>query len=184
MRSNAPPAERLSWSAEGVAVAAEALRRGGRLRMRVHGESMLPAIWPGDVVGIESCSPSDIRPGDVALALRDGRFFLHRLIASSDAKGFVLGGDSVPAPDVPYPAEALLGRLVSRSGDRWRSSFCTAKLSRAAGLLLAHCGPLRRLALKLRSRRTGSGGEFREFRDPEPVSGPNLANPDALEFGT
>ena len=73
-----------SWSAEGSALVADALRRSGRLRqivrLRVHGESMLPALWPGDVVEIASCSPEDVRPGEIVLALRDGRLFLHRFV--------------------------------------------------------------------------------------------------------
>ena len=53
---------------------------------QVHGESMLPALWPGDVVEIESCSLEDIRPGEIVLAQRDGRLFLHRFVAALHAE--------------------------------------------------------------------------------------------------
>src|SRR5208337_571164 len=112
-------AARSSWSAERSALAADVLRRGGRLRLRVHGESMLPALWPGDVVEIASCSLEDVRPGEIVLARREGRLFLHRLVrrclvAPGTPNGFLLRGDSMPGSDPQFPPEALLGRLVRR----------------------------------------------------------------------
>jgi hypothetical protein len=115
---------------------------------------MLPALWPGDVVEIRSCSIEDVRPGEILLALRDGRFFLHRLIASN-ANGFVLRGDSMPGPDPQYPREALLGRLV-RSPDR-EQVFSASVLSRAVGMVICHCSFARRLALNLNGRRRAAG---------------------------
>jgi len=83
-------AARSSWSAVRSALVADVLRGSGYLRLQVRGESMLPALWPGDVVEIASCSPEDVRPGEIVLALRDGRFFLHRLVTRSQPSGFVL----------------------------------------------------------------------------------------------
>jgi hypothetical protein len=110
---NAPGAARLSWSAVRSALVADALRGRGHLRLRVHGESMLPTLWPGDVVEIEGCSLEDIRPGEIVLARREERLFLHRLVAPCTPNGFLLRGDSVPRSDL-FPSEALLGRLVRR----------------------------------------------------------------------
>jgi signal peptidase I len=189
MRAKATSAARPESSPERCALAADALRRSGRLRLRVFGESMLPALWPGDVVEVASCSLAELRPGEVALAFRGGRFFLHRFVGSefvgsdfagSDFAGsdnenrFLLLGDSMPRPDLPYEREALLGRVVGRleagnshalSIDAWgRLSAWVlrpgigAKLCRAIGFLLCHCSLLRRLALKLHSRRLEFGG--------------------------
>jgi hypothetical protein len=124
------------------------------VRLRVHGESMLPTLWPDDVVEIESCSLEDVRPGEIVLALRDGRFFLHRFIqrnfaASGTQVGFLLRGDSVPGPDPLFPAQALLGRLVRRSGERRVASRFGVKWSRAVGMVLCYCSVARRFALKL-----------------------------------
>src|SRR5712671_4942005 len=114
-------APRSSWSAERSALVADALRRSGRLgqsvRLRVHGESMLPALWPGDVVEIASCSLEDVRPGEIVLALRDGRLFLHRFLTPCKPSGFLLRGDSMPGPDPRFPPGAMLGRLVRRVGE-------------------------------------------------------------------
>lgn len=116
------------------------------MRLRVRGESMLPSLWPGEVVEIAGCSADDVHPGEIALALRDGRFFLHRFVGRSRADGFLLRGDSMPAPDPEFSSEELLGRVVD----------CTPPLrpwSRAIGQLFCHCGPARRLVLKLHAAR-------------------------------
>jgi Peptidase S24-like len=191
MLKNSPSAAHSIRSLERSALVADILRRGRfvRLQMRVYGESMLPALWPGDVVEIEGCSPEDVRPGEIVLARRDGRLFLHRLVAHWKPRGFQLHGDSVPGADPPYPPEALLGRFVRRidcpapqgapdfgevavslkrspGTSRSFSADGTAALgagrgaewlgvkwSRVVGMLLCHCSPARRLALKLHSRR-------------------------------
>ena len=170
------------WSAERSALVADVLRRGGRLRqsvrLQVHGESMLPTLWPGDVVEIESCSLEDLRPGEIVLARRDDRLVLHRFVAPSTPNGFLLRGDSVPGPDPLFPSEALLGRLVRRA-DTGRAGSPPAlrpwfgakwfdvRWSRAVGMLLCHCGIARRLALKLHGWWKASP---REFRNPEPIA--------------
>ena len=164
-----PYTTRSSWSAEVSALVAETLRASGCSRLRVHGESMLPALWPDDVVEIESCLPEDVRPGEIVLARRDGRLFLHRFVGRFNdpckPSGFLLRGDSMPGPDPQFPTEAMLGRLVRKVGEvgeergvaavthrRWFAVKC----SRALGAMFCHCGLARRLALKLHSRQTAS----------------------------
>jgi hypothetical protein len=164
-----------TFTAERSGLAADVLRASGRLRLQVRGESMLPVLWPRDVVEIESCSIADVRPGDIVLALRGGRFFLHRFLAHCDPSGFLLQGDSTPAPDPEFPDEALLGRLAGCEGrcadQRFtgqrqpahsgaRRQFAGSRLvlplrpwSWAVGRLLCYCGPARRLVLKLHALR-------------------------------
>jgi hypothetical protein len=125
---------------------------GSSVRLRVYGESMLPTLWPGDVVEITSCSLADVRPGEIVLARHEGRLFLHRLgVATAD--GFVLRGDSMPGPDPRFPSDALLGRLSCVVDGRRRFSLSRSVLSRALGTVFCHCGPARRLALRLHQRR-------------------------------
>jgi hypothetical protein len=160
--TNAPP---LDGAAERSAFAADLLRHNGRLRLRVHGESMLPALWPGDVVDIASCSMKDVRPGDIVLALREGRFFLHRLAALGTMDGFRLRGDSMPGCDPQFPPEAFLGRLTRIGNEQTSSTWLGVEWCRALGILFCYCTPARRLALKLHARR-----KARKSRAPEPVS--------------
>jgi Peptidase S24-like len=125
------------------------------VRLRVYGESMLPTLWPGDVVEVTSCSLANVRPGEIVLARHDGRLFLHRMVAATP-DGFVLRGDSMPRPDPRFPSDALLGRLTRVIGGRRRFSSSRrsrSALSRALGTVFCHCGPARRLALQLHQRR-------------------------------
>jgi hypothetical protein len=160
---NAIGEARSNWGAERSALVADALRNGGHpcpsIRLRVYGESMLPAVWPGDVVEIASCSLADVSPGEIVLALRDGRLFLHRLVSHSTPASFLLRGDSMPTSDAPFPPEAFLGKLVS-DGEVFRANKLGAKWSRVLGFLLCHCSLARRLALKLHSRWTASAREL------------------------
>jgi len=165
-----------NWSAERSALLAEVLRRGQSLRqgvrLRVYGESMLPALWPGDVVEIASCPLEDVRFGEIVLALRDGRLFLHRFVARRTPDTFLLRGDSMPGSDPLYPSDALLGRLARSTGDGRNNSAAALRLgltvswSRAVGLLLCYCSIARRLALKLDSRRKAWAHKFRNQTPP------------------
>ncbi|HLX82495.1 MAG TPA: S24/S26 family peptidase [Terriglobales bacterium] len=177
-------AARLDWNAERSALVADVLRGnpGSRqtVRLRVHGESMLPTLWPGDVVEIESCSLAVIRPGDIALAHAEGRLFLHRFVELRSPEGFVMRGDSMPAMDPQFPSEALIGRLVRRVSIHQstngqaselpievtpqadlNSGLFGVVLSRALGFVFCHFGAIRRLALKLHRRRSLWASELR-----------------------
>ena len=138
------------------ALAVEALRRTGRLRLQVRGESMLPTLWPGDVAEIAACSPETMRRGEIVLAFRDDRFFLHRLLAHRDIGSFLMRGDSMPGPDPVLPASALVGRLVGvvRAGKTLSVPMIVRPWSRLLGTLFCYCGPARRLALKVHHRWT------------------------------
>ena len=163
------PVQNSSWSTVGSILVADALRGSGDLRqvvrLRVHGESMLPSLWPGDVVEIANCSLEDVRPGEVVLALRDGRLFLHRLVATQP-NAFVLRGDSMPGPDPWFAGEAFVGRLVRDSRHNSVRDFqrrVMRILARALGLLFCYSRTSRRLALKLHSRRSAPAHEFQSL---------------------
>jgi len=139
------------WNQERIALAAEVLRDSGSLRLRVRGESMLPALWPGDLAEIQSCTVQQVSPGEIVLALREGRFFLHRLLALRPPNGFLLRGDSMPGADPEFSDYELVGKLVRRQGNI--RSLAASRWSRAIGYLFCYCGPARRAALKLYSQR-------------------------------
>ena len=145
-----------SWNAERSALAAESLRRRGRLRLQVRGESMLPSVWPGDTVEIADCQLEDLRPGEIVLGLREDRFFLHRFLSHRGDGGYLLRGDSMPAPDPVFASGTFQGRLVHlvRAGRTLPLPVPLRPWSRALGLLLCHFGIARRLALKLHHWRT------------------------------
>jgi len=51
-------------------LAAEVLHSWGMLRLRTRGISMLPTLWPGDLVTVQSCSFEQVDPGEVVLYVR------------------------------------------------------------------------------------------------------------------
>lgn len=138
-------------SEERSALAAEVLRDSGRLRLQVHGESMLPTIWPRAIVEIASCSAEDVKWGEVVLAMREGRLFLHRFVGR-EGGGFALRGDSMPGNDPIFQEDALIGKLVSGSVAPAYRTFPFAVIYQVIGRLLCHCGLAHRVALNLHQR--------------------------------
>jgi signal peptidase I len=143
-------------------LAAEILDVSGILRLQVLGTSMLPAIWPGNVVSIERAAANEIVPGDIVLAVREGRFFVHRVIEKRDCQ-WITRGDSLPQHDPPVTAIQILGR-VSRIHGKAGVFVPKQRLSvfdRAFGSLLCRWDLLRNFALRVRS--VGSAGAFDMF---------------------
>ena len=73
---------------------------------------MLPAIRPGDIVTIRSGLPTEASTGDVVLFMREGRFFVHRVVGRGVA-GLVTKGDAIPAEDPPVQPHEFLGFVIS-----------------------------------------------------------------------
>jgi hypothetical protein len=95
-------------------LAVEVLRSGNAIRLRALGSSMLPTLWPQDVLTIEPVSEPDLHVGEVVLCLRQDRFFIHRLIVGGDAgSNWTTRGDALPNCDPPLKAEDILGHVSS-----------------------------------------------------------------------
>jgi hypothetical protein len=141
-------------------LAVEALRQTGSLRLKVWGESMLPALWPGDVVEVKHCSLQEVLAGDIVLAIRDDRFYMHRL-SSSSRSGFTTRGDAMPSIDGEFSADALVGKVISVQRAGHVRNISRPNLGRRLlGLVLCHCGPARRLAMRLHKRSLASTEEL------------------------
>jgi hypothetical protein len=90
--------------------------------MKAWGTSMLPALWPGDLLTIQSAAHDEVVPGEIVLVMRDNRFFVHRLIEErkvGDRCSWITRGDAVPQDDPPASEFELLGRVTAiRRGNR------------------------------------------------------------------
>jgi hypothetical protein len=134
---------------EKISLVALVLRSGGGVRLRVFGTSMLPSLWPGDVVTVESGAPDKFVLGDIALALGNNQFRAHRLLATTGVH-WITRGDAMPQNDPPVELHDLLGRVVSveRNGRR----FSPPPLSvtcRLLGQIFCSCDCIRGIALRL-----------------------------------
>lgn len=104
-------------------LAGDVLRAFGRLTFAATGWSMLPTIFPGDILTVERIDENQVHLGDVILATRDGRLCAHRVIARHDNCGhptWLTRGDAMAVPDCPVQPRELLGRVayVTRAGKR------------------------------------------------------------------
>ena len=154
-------------------LATEVLRSTGKLRLSALGYSMLPTIWPGDVLDIQAIGCEQVRAGDVVLFQRGERFFIHRVLRncpSPDGSGrpsLVTRGDSMPTEDAPVGAEQLLGRVssVQRGTAEAAPVPPMSWTRRGLGLALAYSTRIRTLALWAHSRH-GQGGRNSELTTP------------------
>ena len=137
-----------------LGLAAEMLRCGGTVRLRAWGASMLPSVWPGDLLTIQSAAHDEVVPGDIALVMRDNRFFVHRLVETrrdGDCFSWITRGDAMPQNDSPAAASELLGRVVgiSRANRSCIPSRRVSLLQSALAKMLCHSDRLRALALRI-----------------------------------
>jgi len=59
---------------------ADLARSFGRVRLRVNGTSMLPSIWPGDILTVNQCNAADLIPGRIVLCYRNQALVAHRVV--------------------------------------------------------------------------------------------------------
>jgi len=127
-------------------LAMEALQVSSLLRLKVRGNSMLPSLWPGDLVTIQAQPFDSIRTGDIVLYSRNSRFFIHRVQRKTET--LVTSGDCMPAPDPRVAASQLLGRVISVC--RHRTELPVPRFTifrRVQAFLLLHWELLQRFAL-------------------------------------
>jgi hypothetical protein len=103
-------------SALACGLASEIVRTFGEVRLRVFGTSMVPSILPGDLISVQRTGLSEISLGEIAVYLRDGRLFAHRVVArvgGHDDPRLVTRGDRLSHHDPPISSSELLGRVIS-----------------------------------------------------------------------
>jgi hypothetical protein len=126
--------------------------------LQVLGQSMLPTIWPGDVVTIGRAVADAMEIADIGVFQRDRRVFVHRLkkiLVIDGLTQFVTRGDSATDDDPLFPADTLLGK-VALIQHKNRSPVPSGNLSlcaRAAGWVFARSSSLRNLALRIDAMR-------------------------------
>jgi signal peptidase I len=97
----------------------EVVRISGKGQLRAMGGSMLPTLWPGDLLTVRRLEPHELRAGQVVLYHRDGRLTAHRILRISGGVIYTRG-DSLPLCDPPVNAGEVIGQVESilRNGRR------------------------------------------------------------------
>jgi hypothetical protein len=137
---------------------AEALRTWGVLKIRATGVSMLPTLWPGDLLTVQSRRLEEIEPGEIVLYRRRNRFFIHRAVSKcliGDGLFLIARGDSMPEADPPVRIGQVLGKIteVERDGSVFLPGRRLSPLRRMVGYMFCHWGLFRRVGLRLWGRR-------------------------------
>jgi hypothetical protein len=145
-----------------LGLAAEMLRCHGTLQLKAWGTSMLPSVWPGDLLTIQTAAFDEVVPGDIVLVRRDNRFFLHRLVERrrvQDCFSWITRGDAMYDCDPPAAASELLGRVAGiRRGNRsFVPSRRVSQLHSVLAWMLCRWGRFRNLALRMHAGRLWAG---------------------------
>jgi signal peptidase I len=90
----------------------------GKVHLKVAGASMVPALWPGDLVTVRSCDSSELQPGTIVVFRQNERLVVHRLVRWVDSTHggdgcLVARGDARPRCDQPVKASEVIGCVES-----------------------------------------------------------------------
>jgi hypothetical protein len=135
-------------------LAVEVLRSSGAIRLQALGTSMLPSVWPGDILSIENQPVDQIFPGDIVLVARDRRFFVHRLIEKRNSQ-WITRGDSLPQNDAPVADAQVLGKVfaIHRKSRVISPTPRVSVLIRTLAWMLCRWDSARNIALRIHSLR-------------------------------
>jgi signal peptidase I len=138
-------------------LAAEALRTWGVLKLRATGVSMLPTLWPGELLTVQSCRAEQFEPGEIVLYMRRGRFFIHRVVrkqVTGDEAYLITRGDCMPEDDPPVRSGEVLGKIteIQRAGSVFLPARNLSPFRRIVAYMLCHWGLFRRVGLRLWGR--------------------------------
>jgi hypothetical protein len=142
----------------------DTLRTFGRIRLRVTGSSMLPAVWPGDILSV-SCSGIDqVSLNDIVLSQRQGRLCAHRVmdkVASPQSACLITRGDQLSFDDPPVFAHELLGRvtLIQRNRSHIDPRAGLSRGWRFLSIILSHSALATRLMVHLIASRRSAAAE-------------------------
>ena len=131
-------------------LSAEVLQSYRELRLRVTDPSMVPAIWPGDILAIHPCGIAEAALGEIVLFTRHGRLFAHRVVSRS-SEYLVTQGDGVADPDPPVKPGELIGRVfeIVRGRETLRPKRKLSLGGRIAAALASRSVSARRILTRL-----------------------------------
>lgn len=143
------PEERRVKSAEMFPLVQEIFDNGGSARIIVTGMSMYPFLSENrDSVELIKSNFSDIKRGDIVLALRDsGQYFLHR-IWRKKTDSFYLVGDAQTWIDGPYRPDQLIA-FVRKVWRKERVIDCSSLWWRITGTAWLLLRPFRGYILRI-----------------------------------
>ena len=98
-------------SAIGCQLIADVVGSFGEVRVKVTGSSMIPAIWPGDVVVVHRSDGVELKPGEIVLSMREEKLVAHRIVYICD-DSVITRGDTLYSDDPPIGKSEIVGRVI------------------------------------------------------------------------
>jgi signal peptidase I len=146
-------------SATGCHLVADVVRGFGEVRLMVTGSSMVPAIWPGDVIIVHSIDKMNLQVGQVILYRREGRLVAHR-ITRVHGDLLITQGDTLQHEDPPVRGTDIVGPVVSLIRNGRHVRLLQSSWQRIGASILQQSDGCLRMTLRLghRLRRTGTRG--------------------------
>jgi hypothetical protein len=151
-------------------LAAEVLHRFGEVRFIAHGSSMIPSIYPGDLITVRSDSAAAARRGYFVFFLLGGRPFVHRVMRKWPERNrvvFATRGDALPKEDPSVDASQLLGRVtaIQRRGKSVAIIIKPGPFTRAHRWATRNSTTFARLLLAAHALRMRLSGRSTDFVD-------------------
>jgi hypothetical protein len=169
--ANKFPASSSALHATRIDLAAEVLHRFGEVRLVAYGSSMVPSIYPGDLLTVRSHDVAAARRGEIVLFLLGGRPYVHRITRKWPERNrviFATRGDALPKEDPSVDASQLLGRVtaIKRRGKFITIVVKPGLFTRAARWAARNSVAFTRLLLFAHHMRMRLSGRSTEFADP------------------
>jgi signal peptidase len=144
-------------SALGCELVTEVAHSFGEVCLQVTGSSMIPAIWPGDVVAVRRSELGELRPGQIVLYRQERGLVAHRIV-HIHGNLLTTRGDTLRHVDPPVKASDLVGQVLSLVRNGQRVNLRQSSWQRICASLLRHSDLCLRMTLRLglRLRRQGT----------------------------
>jgi signal peptidase I len=145
----------------GCELIADVARSFGEVRLKVTGASMMPAVWPNDVIVVRRGETAEFQPGTIVLYRREGKLIAHR-ITSLHRDHLITRGDSLRHDDQPIEKSDIVGQVIAVIRNGHSATPHQASWQRLSSFILRRSDFCRRMALHIvvRLRR----------HDPEEIS--------------
>jgi signal peptidase I len=154
----------------GCDLVADVVRTTGSVNLKVTGQSMLPAILPGDLLTVRREPPQSLQPGQVVLFQRDQKLTAHRIVRVAGEE-IVTRGDSVPTSDLPVPLSDVLGLVIAIQRNGRPVSLRFSFWKRAMAIAMRRSEWCTRLFLRLSCRLRRFEGDETTLEPVDPTAG-------------
>lgn len=125
-------------------------RSAGKIRLKLYGTSMVPALWPTDIVTVQCCSALSLTPGQIAVCRTEVGLVAHRVLRREHST-LILRGDSLRIPDPPVHHSQLLGVVIAAERAGKAVSLCRTPWLALFSWVIRHSSVCRHIVLRLGS---------------------------------